>query len=66
MSEKSRLIKFAESLGDFYVDDYDGYVYYLPNQVRGMYSAPDLRAIADELDRRNADWDDQVKKELGQ
>ena len=38
----------------------DGYQYFwIAN--RGALSASDLRIIADELDRLNADWDAQVK-----
>ena len=41
----------------------DGYQYYWPNGG-GAISASQLREIADELDRRNAEWDKQVKGEL--
>ena len=31
----------------------------------GAITASQLREIADELDRRNADWDRQLKQDLG-
>lgn len=34
----------------------DGFVAFWPEPNRGFLSAHDLRAIADELDRRNAPW----------
>lgn len=43
----------------------DGYLYYWPGQIRGAISAQILRLLADELDRNNAAWDAQVKKDVG-
>lgn len=41
----------------------DGYQYYWPNSAdRGAYSAEVLRIIADELDKRNKWWDEQVQQ----
>jgi hypothetical protein len=46
----------CERHGDFETLD-DGLVYYWPEgSRRGAYSAAFLRAVADELDRRNAAW----------
>ena len=42
----------------------DGYVYYFKSKP-GAIGSFELRAIADELDRRNAEWDAQVKRDLG-
>lgn len=44
---------------DFVTFD-DGYIYWWPD-VRGGLSAHDLRVVADELDRRNAEWDKEVQ-----
>lgn len=41
----------------------DGFVVYWPTR-RGFMTASVLRAIADELDRRNADWAAEVQAEL--
>jgi hypothetical protein len=41
----------------------DGYLYYFPS-VGGAIAPWELRAIADELDRRNADWDRKVQEAL--
>lgn len=41
----------------------DGYFYFFNDS--GAITAAQLREIADELDRRNADWDKQVKQGLG-
>lgn len=43
----------------------DGFVYYVPARP-GLIAAWELRVIADELDRRNADWKAQIDKELGE
>jgi hypothetical protein len=38
----------------------DGFIYYFPSKG-GALSAEVLRVIADELDRRNKAWDDDIK-----
>jgi hypothetical protein len=43
-----------------FVTDMDGFVYYWPGNNGGHYSASDLREIAAELDRRNAEWLDHL------
>jgi hypothetical protein len=55
----------------------DGYVYFWPHMAAvrhadgsytgggGAIAAHELRAIADELDRRNAKWDAEVRADLG-
>lgn len=56
------IIKLAHERNEFVVGD-DGYYYYWPNRnFSGGYPAYALRLIADELDRLNKDWDDQIKK----
>jgi hypothetical protein len=42
----------------------DGFVVYWPEVNRGAHSAWSLRAIADELDRRNAAWAAQIAVDL--
>lgn len=42
----------------------DGYVSWWP-AARGYLRAWELRALADELDRRNAEWDAIVRAEVG-
>lgn len=41
----------------------DGYYYWFPKRSGGL-SAGDLRSIADELDKINADWDAEVQQIL--
>ncbi len=41
----------------------DGYQYFWHS--KGALSAADLRAIADELDRRKEEWDKKVREDLG-
>jgi hypothetical protein len=63
--EKARLIAAAEKHGDFVTGD-DGYVMYWPGtRSTGGWSAWMLRALADELDRRNAEWDAIAQREVG-
>ena len=56
-----RLIEMAEVRGDF-LHEVDGYVYYGPSTNNGHLSSWMLRALADELDRRNAPWDAQINQ----
>ena len=52
------IIKMADELGEFiYLED--GFLYYDPKSS-GAISAHQLRTIADELDRRNKNWSDQI------
>jgi hypothetical protein len=44
----------------------DGFVVYWPEVNRGAHSAWSLRAIADELDRRNAAWAERVEENLSE
>jgi hypothetical protein len=63
-SKPYRIVEAAERGGDFTTLD-DGYVYFWPTSSCGAFSANDLRILADELDRRNKEWDDTVQKEIG-
>lgn len=53
-----RLIRKCDENGDF-VTDVDGFVKFWPSKG-GCLEAHDLRAIADELDKRNAAWVAQI------
>lgn len=53
---KARIIRTSDERGDFLTGD-DGYVYYDPRNGQGFMAAWVLRHLADELDRRNAQWD---------
>lgn len=63
--QKERLINIVEERGEFGPLE-DGYVYYFPLADGGALSAWQLRAIAAELDRRNAGWDGFIKTELAE
>ena len=58
-----RIIKLADERGEFQALE-DGFVYYWPSSG-GAISARQLRLLADELDRRNADWERQINDEIG-
>ena len=63
--EVARILRMAEERGDFVRGD-DGYWVYWPDGTNmGALSPWELRALADELDRLNAEWDKIVKKEIG-
>lgn len=51
-AEVSRLIAMSDERRDF-VEDVDGLVYFWPGRPTGSFSSWMLRALADELDRRN-------------
>jgi hypothetical protein len=50
---------------DEFVTDVDGYVYYWPTGCNGHFASHHLRRIATELDDRNAEWDAQIKRDIG-
>lgn len=52
----SDLIKHFDRNGDFIVGEDGCCVFWPSNPGGGAFNAWHLRAIADELDRRNADW----------
>lgn len=60
---KSRKEIVLESMESDVITLEDGYQYF--DTTKGGLSAADLRDIADELDRRNAEWDAKVRQELG-
>jgi hypothetical protein len=54
----SDIIKIAEASGEFvYLED--GFLYYEPKGA-GVISAHHLRALADELDKRNKKWNEEM------
>ena len=42
----------------------DGFQYFWGKKQYGAMSAADLRVIADELDRRNKGWEEQINRDL--
>lgn len=59
LEEEARIVAVSQERGDF-ITDVDGFVYWRPLQRRGHLSAWHLRVLAEELDRRNKDWQDQI------
>lgn len=54
----SDIIKKIDERGEFiYLED--GFLYYAP-EGKGCISAHELRTIADELDKRNRAWEEQI------
>ena len=47
---------------NFVMDMDDGFVYYWPDKNGGYYTSYQLRAIADELDRRNEKWESETNE----
>lgn len=62
--DETKLIELIDSREDF-IRCEDGYIKYWSGAFAGAMSSGDLRTIADELDRRNAEWDAIVRKEIG-
>mgnify|MGYP006298727631 CR=1 FL=1 len=57
----TRTVEFAQKSNEF-VTAADGYVYYWPSGFAGgCFNAQMLRELADELDKRNEEWDKQVE-----
>jgi hypothetical protein len=53
---KARVIRMADERSDF-VQLEDGYVYYAPTSGHGALPPWALRALANEIDKRNSAWD---------
>ena len=51
-------------IGKFIMQD-DGYYGYYTTETSGYWSSYALRGIADALDKINEEWDEQIKKHLG-
>ena len=62
-NRRKRLIEKCEQYNEFGPLD-DGYQCFWIKD-RGALSATDLRIIADELDRRNKEWDEKIKEAYG-
>jgi hypothetical protein len=61
-SHKDRVIRMSRERKDFVAGD-DGYwVYWPTGRSVGAVGAAELRILADELDRLNADWDRAVNE----
>ncbi len=58
---KKRIIEKLNKDGCFEPLDC-GYVHLWPQTTQGAFSADALRVIADEIDRRNEEWDKQVQE----
>ena len=52
---EQEIIEKSQERGDFVTGD-DGFVIFWPEGQRGAFEAWHLRAIANELDRRNESW----------
>ena len=62
---RERVIKLSDDKKEF-VTDVDGFVYWWPEgTTSGHLAAFHLRWLADELDKRNEEWQKQVEKDLG-
>lgn len=62
MADRDRIVSLIDARGEFFNLD-DGYLYWEPTG-NGAFSAADLRIIANELDKRNKPWDDQINNDL--
>lgn len=59
-NERLRIIDIIEEKGEFF-RDCDGFVYYWPTG-NGHLASHHLRWIADELDKRNKDLNDEIEE----
>lgn len=58
---RQRVIAFSDANKEFYTD-VDGFVYWWPQWTNGHLSSIHLRWIADELDRRNKEWESTIDR----
>lgn len=61
MTDVNRLVQMASENGDFVTGD-DGFVFFWPKGCNGGLSEWMLRALADEIERRNAPWAAQLEQ----
>jgi hypothetical protein len=61
MADKS-MQDYLERIEDDFVTENDGFEVFWPEGDHGYYDAAVLRAIADELDKRNGPWKDQLEE----
>ena len=59
---KEKVIRMTEERNEFVTLE-DGYVHFWPSGCYGAFGPFELRILADELDRRNKDWDKQVQSD---
>ena len=59
----TKIIRIIDERNEF-VRDVDGFLYYFPTVGGGHFSSDILRIIADELDKRNKPWQDQIEKDF--
>lgn len=62
-SRRAKIIEQCDRDGAFVTLE-DGFLYWGPNRLHGVLSASHLRTLADELDRRNHEWVEQIEKDL--
>ena len=55
------IIEKIDAAGDFVTGD-DGFVCFWPAKVLGAFTSHNLRVIADELDKRNKAWEEDIEK----
>lgn len=58
--DRARCISVSQERGEFGCLE-DGFVYYFPSKG-GAIAAHQLRWLADELDRRNEEWQQQINQ----
>lgn len=59
---RKRIEKIVDKRKDIFPSD-DGYLAFCPSG-RGYHTAAELRILADILDDRNKEWDEEVHREL--
>jgi hypothetical protein len=59
-TERQRRISLLDARKSLVTGD-DGYVIFWPTSNIGAYTSYDLREIAEEIDKRNKEWDDSIK-----
>jgi len=63
VDDTARVIAMSEAREEF-IHLEDGYLYFAPaGGIHGAFASWMLRALADELDRRNAAWDAQIQSD---
>lgn len=60
----SRIVEVADKENEFVTLE-DGFVYYWPKLLDGCLAAHELRELADELDKRNKEWNDNINEYFG-
>lgn len=64
MTKDEEIAHLLNVVSHNFVQEVDGFYYYCPKCPDGLLTSHQMRVIADELDRKNKDWEDYINTYL--